>query len=303
MVGEHKESPLQTPRIGMIGLGLMGLGIATNIVKKGYALTAMSHAGNQPLDELIRAGATTVTTAQAVAQACDIVILCVNGSAQVEAILEGVSGLCAGLRKGMTVIDCSTSLPASTLQVAERLAAQGVSFVDAAMTRTPNEAMQGRLNLLVGGEAHVLEACRPLLNTFAENIVHAGSVGSGHRMKLLHNFVSLGSVTLLAEAAACARRSGIDDAVFVEVLEKGGGWGAALERLKPYLLNGQSTGLRFSMGNALKDIAYYADMASASGAHDTVAKALKETLTAACETSDPQKMLPEIVAHLSADTR
>jgi 3-hydroxyisobutyrate dehydrogenase-like beta-hydroxyacid dehydrogenase len=148
------------------------------------------------------------------------------------------------------VIDCSTSIPASTLQVSAQLQQLGVHFMDAAMTRTPNEAMQGRLNLLVGGEAALLETCRPLLSTFAENIVHAGPVGSGHRMKLLHNFVSLGSVTLLAEAAACARRSGIDDAVFVEVLEKGGGWGAALERLKPYLLEGKTSGLRFSMGNA-----------------------------------------------------
>lgn len=291
---------MQSLRIGMIGLGLMGLGIATNIVKKGYALTAMVHPGNQALDALIESGAHTASTAQAVAQASDVVILCVNGSAQVEAILAGDTGLLAGLREGMTVIDCSTSMPESTLQVAEQLAQRGVRFMDAAMTRTPNEAMQGRLNLLVGGDATWLEFCRPLLSTFAENIVHAGAVGAGHRMKLLHNFVSLGSVTLLAEAAACARRSGIDDAVFVEVLEKGGGWGAALERLKPYLLRGESTGLRFSMGNTLKDLGYYGDMARETGSHDTVAKALHATVAQACQQQDPQTLLPEIVQYLSA---
>lgn len=289
---------MQSLRIGMIGLGLMGLGIATNIVKKGYALTAMVHPGNQALDALIESGARTASTAQAVAQASDVVILCVNGSAQVEAILAGDTGLLAGLREGMTVIDCSTSMPESTLLVAEQLAQRGVRFMDAAMTRTPNEAMQGRLNLLVGGDATWLEACRPLLSAFAENIVHAGAVGAGHRMKLLHNFVSLGSVTLLAEAAACARRSGIDDAVFVEVLEKGGGWGAALERLKPYLLHGESTGLRFSMGNTLKDLGYYGDMARETGAHDTVAKALHATVAQACQQQDPQTLLPEIVQYL-----
>ena len=89
----------KSPRIGMIGLGLMGLGIATNIVKKGFALTAMEHAGNQPLGELIAAGAKTAATAQAVAQVSDIVILVVNGSAQVEAILAGDTGLLAGLRE------------------------------------------------------------------------------------------------------------------------------------------------------------------------------------------------------------
>jgi 3-hydroxyisobutyrate dehydrogenase-like beta-hydroxyacid dehydrogenase len=290
---------MQHPRIGMIGLGLMGLGIATNVVKKGFALTAMEHPGNQPLADLIAAGAHTATTAQAVAEASDTVILCVNGSAQVEAILAGDSGLLAGLREGMTVIDCSTSIPNATVQVAATLAQRGVRFMDAAMTRTPNEAMQGRLNLLVGGDAALLEACRPLLSTFAENIVHAGEVGAGHSMKLLHNFVSLGSVTLLAEAAACARRAGIDDAVFVEVLEKGGGWGAALERLKPYLLRGETSGLRFSMGNALKDLGYYADMARASGSHAAAAAAMHSTLAAACEAGDPQTLLPELVGQLA----
>lgn len=290
---------MQNPRIGMIGLGLMGLGIATNIVKKGFVLTAMDHPGNQPLGELMAAGATTAPTAQAVAQASDIVILCVNGSAQVEAILAGVSGLLAGLRAGMTVIDCSTSIPGSTQQVAATLAQQGVRFMDAAMTRTPNEAMQGRLNLLIGSEAALLEEVRPLLSTFAENIVHAGGVSAGHSMKLLHNFVSLGSVTLLAEAAACARRSGIDDAVFVEVLEKGGGWGAALERLKPYLLRGETSGLRFSMGNALKDLGYYADMAQQTGSHDAAAQAMQATLAAACQAVDPQTLLPELVGQLA----
>jgi 3-hydroxyisobutyrate dehydrogenase-like beta-hydroxyacid dehydrogenase len=116
-------------------------------------------------------------------------------------------------------------------------------------------------------------------------------------MKLLHNFVSLGSVTLLAEAAACARRSGIDDAVFVDVLEKGGGWGAALERLKPFLLRGESTGLRFSMGNTLKDLGYYTDMARETGSHDAVATALHSAMSAACQQQDPQTLLPEIVGH------
>jgi 3-hydroxyisobutyrate dehydrogenase-like beta-hydroxyacid dehydrogenase len=290
---------MQNPRIGMIGLGLMGLGIATNIVKKGFVLTAMDHPGNQPLGELMAAGATTAPTAQAVAQASDIVILCVNGSAQVEAILAGETGLLAGLRAGMTVIDCSTSIPGSTQQVAATLAQRGVRFMDAAMTRTPNEAMQGRLNLLIGSEAALLEEVRPLLSTFAENIVHAGGVSAGHSMKLLHNFVSLGSVTLLAEAAACARRSGIDDAVFVEVLEKGGGWGAALERLKPYLLRGETSGLRFSMGNALKDLGYYADMAQQTGSHDAAAQAMQATLAAACQAVDPQTLLPELVGQLA----
>jgi 3-hydroxyisobutyrate dehydrogenase-like beta-hydroxyacid dehydrogenase len=185
--------------------------------------------------------------------------------------------------------------------VAALVAECGGRFMDAAMTRTPNEAMLGKLNLLVGGDPDQLERCRPVLSAFAENIVHVGPVGAGHRMKLLHNFVSLGSVTLLAEAAACARSAGIADSTFVEVLEKGGGWGAALTRLKPYLLEGDCSGLRFSMANALKDLTYYGEMAREGGAHDTVAASVARTLEFACSRGNPQDLLPELVQRLAPD--
>ena len=285
--------------IGMVGIGLMGHGIATNLVRRGHALTVLDHPGNQPLDALKAAGATGYSSARALAADSEVVILVLTGSAQVEQVLCGADGVLEGLKPGSIVIDCSTSMPESTRRMAQQVQARGSQLLDAPMTRTPKEAAEGRLNLLVGGDAAVLDRCRPLLSCFAENIAHAGPTGAGHSLKLLHNFVSLGSVTLLAEAAACARRSGIDDAVFVEVLDKGGGWGAALERLKPYLLRGDPSGLRFSMANALKDLGYYADMAHASGAHDAAAKAIHGTLDAACQAMDPQTLLPELVGQLA----
>jgi 3-hydroxyisobutyrate dehydrogenase-like beta-hydroxyacid dehydrogenase len=166
------------------------------------------------------------------------------------------------------------------------------------MTRTPKEAAEGRLNLLVGGDAALFESCKPILACFAENIVHTGPIGSGHRMKLLHNYVSLGTVTLLAEAAACAQRAGVDTHTFVEVLSKGGGWGAALDRLKPILTSGDTSGLRFSMSNALKDLSYYNQMAIDTHADHTVAQAVKNTLETACKEGDPNALVPELVALL-----
>ena len=90
------------------------------------------------------------------------------------------------------------------------------------MTRTAKDAHEGRLNLLVGGDAALFDEVRPLLACFAENMTLAGPIGAGHRMKLLHNYVSLGFVALLAEAAACAQRAGVAPEIFVEVLAKGG---------------------------------------------------------------------------------
>ncbi len=284
--------------IGMIGIGMMGHGIASNLLKHGHSLTLLEHPGNQPLDALLAAGALTCNTPQALAQQSQVVLLCVTGSPQVEAVLLGEDGVLKGMRPGTIVIDCSTAVPASTEKVAALVIAQGGQFLDSAMTRTPKEAAEGRLNLLVGGDVALFESCKPLLSCFAENIVHTGPIGSGHRMKLLHNFVSLGSVALLAEAAACAQLSGVSAQTFVDVLAMGGGWGAALERLKPAMTSGDTSGLRFSMGNALKDLTYYNQMALDAHADHTVAQAVKSTLQAACLEGDPQALVPELIGLL-----
>ena len=285
--------------IGMIGIGMMGHGIASNLLKHGQSLTVLEHPGNQPLDTLIAAGARTCSTPQALAARSDVIILCVTGTPQVEAVLLGEDGVLKGMRPGTIVIDCSTAVPASTEKVAALVIAQGGQFLDSPMTRTPKEAAEGRPNLLVGGDAALFERCKPILACFAENIVHTGPIGSGHRMKLLHNYVSLGTVTLLAEAAACAQRAGVDAQTFVEVLSKGGGWGAALDRLKPMLTAGDTSGLRFSMSNALKDLSYYNQMATDTQAERTVAEAIRNTLQTACNEGDPQALVPELVTLLA----
>lgn len=286
-------------KIGLIGVGLMGHGIATNIVRHGHSLAVLEHAGNQPLDALKAAGVRTFGSAQALAAGVDVLLLCVTGSPQVEAVLLGDGGVLQGLRRGAIVIDCSTAIPSSTERLADEVAEAGGRFMDAAMTRTPKEAAEGRLNLLVGAETALFDECRPLLACFAENITHCGPVGSGHRMKLLHNYVSLGSVALIAEAAACAQRAGVAAEVFIDVLAKGGGGGTALERLRPFLLSQDPSGLRFSMANAFKDLGYYTTMARDSGAANTIAEGVRQTLATAVEEGDPQALLPQLVAWLA----
>ena len=286
-------------KIGLIGVGLLGHGIASNIAKHGHALSVLEHEGNQPLDSLKAAGVTSVASAAQLAREVDVLLLCVTGSPQVEAVLLGPDGVLQGLCKGAVVIDCSTALPASTERLAQVVAEAGGRFMDAAMTRTPKEAAEGRLNLLVGADDALFAECRPLLACFAENITHCGPVGAGHRMKLLHNYVSLGSVSLIAEAAACAQRAGVAPEVFIEVLSKGGGGGTALERLKPFLIQQDPSGLRFTMSNALKDLGYYTAMAQDSQAAHVIAEGVRQTLTQAVESTGGQRLLPELVAVLA----
>lgn len=279
--------------VGMIGIGMMGHGIASNVIKKGWPLAVMEHPGNQPLDALKSAGARTFQRPADLAAASDIIILVLTGSPQVEAVLTGEGGVLHGMRPGTIVIDCSTAVPASTQRMAKAVKAAGGRFLDTPMTRTPKEAAEGRLNLLVGGDAALLEECRPLLSCFAENITHAGAVGAGHSMKLLHNFVSLGFITLLSEAAACSAHHGVAPEVFLDVLGKGGGGGAALERVRPYLMSRDVSGLRFSIANALKDLGYYNTMATEAGSDTAVAAAVQATLDRANREA-PQALMPEL---------
>ena len=285
--------------IGMVGVGLMGHGIATNIARHGYPLTVLEHVGNQPLDTLKMAGVRTQSSAAALAAASEVVIVCVTGTPQVEAVLLGADGVLAGLKPGTIVIDCSTAVPTSTERIAAAVQRAGGRFIDAPMTRTPKEAAEGRLNLLVGGDKALFDECHPLLACFAENITHAGPVGAGHRMKLLHNYVSLGFVALLSEAAACAQRADIDPAVLVDVLARGGGGGVALERVKPYLLARDTSSLKFAMSNAQKDLGYYTAMAADGGAASRIADAVLGTFDAGVRDGGPEAMVLELVGLLA----
>lgn len=287
------------PAIGMIGIGLMGHGIAWNIAKAGYGLTVLDHPGNQPLDDLREMGVQVKPRIADVVQAADIIVLCVTGSPQVEAILTGEDGVIAHLRPGMIVVDCSTALPESSVRMAAAIAAAGGHFLDAAMTRLPQHARAGTLNLLIGGEAALLERVRPLLETFSENITHIGGVGSGHLMKLLHNYVSVGFVALLAEVAAHGQKAGVDMATLVEVLAQGGGGGTALQRISPFLLSGDPSSMPFFISNAAKDLGYYRQAAEASGVHHAIADAVKTTLDLAVTKGHGQDFMPQLAELLT----
>ncbi len=282
--------------VGIIGVGLMGHGIARNILLKGgFRLSFLDHPGNQPTDDLVALGAAACTTPADIAQTADVVILCVTGSPQVEAIIAGANGIASELRAGAVVVDCSTALPDSTLRMAEVVRRAGGDYLDAPMTRTARHAHEGTLNLLAGGEAEVLDRVRPVLAAFTEKVEHVGPLGHGHRLKLLHNYVSVGFMTLLAEAAAQAADSGIDPQVFVDVLANGGGASAALDRLAPYIIDQDRDGLPFFVSNALKDIDYYREMSKAAGAATTVADGVSDALTIPVDAGQGDAYVPELV--------
>ncbi|MBS3667571.1 NAD(P)-dependent oxidoreductase [Vreelandella boliviensis] len=262
-------------QVGIVGVGLMGHGIASSLLRAGHQVSFLNHSGNQPVDGLLAAGATALNSGREVAQSAEVVILCVTGSPQVEAVLFEPNGVLEGLTPGSIVVDCSTALPSSTENVAARVTEAGGRFMDAAMTRTPKEAAEGRLNLIVGAPKALFDETLPLLQGFAENIAHAGEVGAGHTLKLLHNFVSLGFSAVLAEATAASRKAGISDSALLEVLGAGGGGGVVLERLRPYIADNDPSGFKFSVANASKDLGYYHTMTEDLAVEGGIAEAVR----------------------------
>lgn len=282
-------------QIGIVGVGLMGHGIASSLLRAGHQVTFLNHPGNQPVDDLLAAGASAMNSGREVAQSAEVVILCVTGSPQVEAVLFEPNGVLEGLKPGGVVVDCSTALPSSTEKVAASVMEAGGRFMDAAMTRTPKEAAEGRLNLIVGAPKALFDETLPLLEGFAENIAHAGDVGAGHTLKLLHNFVSLGFSAVLAEATAASRKAGISDAALLEVLGAGGGGGVVLERLRPYIADNDPSGFKFTVANASKDLGYYHTMTNELGVERGVAEAVRSLYTSV---NDGTLSVPEVIGVL-----
>jgi hypothetical protein len=161
-------------RVGFVGVGLMGHGMAKNLVEKGFPLTVLGHRNRQPVEDLVARGAKEAKDIAEVVSGSDIVFLCVTGSPQVEDLVYRKGGILDSCRRGQIVVDTSTSQPLSTLKIAADLEGKGVRFVDAPLTRTPVEAEQGRLNTMVGCDQATFKEIEPVLKAFCENIFRGG---------------------------------------------------------------------------------------------------------------------------------
>lgn len=287
----------KTETIGFIGVGLMGHGMAKNIVEKGYGLTVVGHRNREPVEDLVSRGATEVMTAKEVGERSSIVFICVTGSPQVEAIIRGPNGLKEGLKEGSVVVDCSTADPNSTIALAQELSELGVDYVDAPLSRTPKEAWEGMLDTMVGARDEVFERVQPVIDTWAGKIVHIGGVGDGHKMKLLNNFVSLGYGAIYAEALALAEKVGISPERFDSVIRGGRMDCGFYQTFMGYTIEGNREAHKFTLTNALKDLRYLEAMADAAGLVNPVGNAAKNTFaTAVAAGGDgPEDYVPHVV--------
>ena len=204
------------PTIGFLGLGHMGHGMAANIVSKGFPLVTMAHRRREALDDLVSKGAVEAESVAAMARGAEVILLSGPDAAAVDNILRRDSGIAACARPGTVVIDCTTSRPETILKLAEDFA--HLCFLDAPLGRSPKEAREGQLSVMVGGADSDLARARPVLETFADTILHAGPLGKGHTLKLINNIIALGYGALYSEALALALRAGLSPAIFDAVI-------------------------------------------------------------------------------------
>jgi 3-hydroxyisobutyrate dehydrogenase-like beta-hydroxyacid dehydrogenase len=243
--------------IGFIGLGLMGHGIAKNLLHKGFGLRFQVHRKRDHLQDLLDAGAREVRTRGELTAGAGVVALCVTGTPQIEEIVYGADGLLEAARDGLTVIDHSTAEPASTTRIRADFAARGVRYIDAPLARTPKEAEEGRLNTMVGAEAADFEHVKPVLAAYCENIIHVGPPGHGHVLKLVNNMLAMTQAAAIAEAMATAAKAGLSLQKVFEVISAGGVNSGIFQMMVGRMLQGDLAGLKFAIGNAQKDLRYY----------------------------------------------
>ncbi len=293
-------------RVGLVGAGLMGSGIAKNLLAAGYPL-AVHKRNPAALDEKGRAlrdaGARVTGDLADVFRSCELLLLCLPSSIEVEEVMLGPAGLAAS--RGATVrqvVDFSTARPASTRAIREKLAARGIGFLDAPMTGGPAQADQGALNLAVGCRAEEARDLAPLLAKIAKNVVYAGAPGAGNVAKLLNNFLSI----LDRSAASCvsllARDNGLDLATVKEFISVSGGYSRGFQTEIESIIADRFP-LGFALELALKDLRYASELAAASGRSFALLADLQALLAAATEAGYGKKDLNAVYQYLAAASR
>lgn len=229
--------PQSLPPLGFIGLGIMGLPMAGNLLRAGHPLFVHSRTRAKG-ESLLAAGATWCDSPAEVGRHCDTLITIVTDTPDVQAVLLGPTGAATTLRDGACVIDMSTISPEATRDFAARLGTRGITLLDAPVTGGDVGARNATLTIMVGGDAATCERVRPVLARLGQRVVHVGPSGSGQTLKACNQVLCAVHMIALCEALLLARRSGLDLTQTIETLASGAGGSWALANLGPKIAGG-----------------------------------------------------------------
>ncbi|GIV68297.1 NAD(P)-dependent oxidoreductase [Caldilinea sp.] len=212
-------------RIGFIGLGIMGRGMAANLLKAGFPLTVWNRTTTR-MQELVAEGAHAGASPADVAERSDIVVICVSDTPDVQEVILGERGVIHGARPGSLVIDCSTISPKATREIADKLAERGVFMLDAPVSGGSEGAAKGTLSIMVGGEAEQFARALPVFQAMGKTITHVGGHGAGQTVKLVNQVLVVGNCIAMCEALMFAQAGGVDLRKTYDAISQGaaGSW-------------------------------------------------------------------------------
>jgi len=262
-------------RIGMVGLGALGLPMAVNLHRAGFRLQVHTRSRGAENDPLL-VGSCRCDSPAAAADNVDVLVLCVSDDSAVTNVLFGPDGAAERLQPGSIVIDCSTISPKGAQQASAHLQQIGIHYLDAPVTGGTEGARAGTLTVLVGGDAAVLETVRPLLEVIGGSIHHIGPVGRGQQAKAVNQVLVAGSYAAVAEAMALGQRLELPMQQVIEALKTGAAGSWALNHRSGAMLEG-SYPLGFKLSLHKKDLGIALEAAS-SVALDMPITALVEQL-------------------------
>ena len=235
-------------KIAFVGLGKMGEPMAANLLQKGFKVTIVGHRRPEPVERLKELGAEIADTPAEAARTCDVAVLMLPTSTEVEEALTGSDGMAGTLPSGSIVVDCSTSDPVSTRKLAALLKEKGVGFVDAGVTRGIPGAKQGKLAYFVGGSSEDFERAKPVLEAMGDTFFYMGDVGAGHEAKIISNALSYGTVALVNEMLMLGKQFGLDLDMLKDALMCGAA-SKALESFGPRIIAHDYEPARVSVRN------------------------------------------------------
>jgi len=232
--------------------------------------------------------------ADAVAQA-DVVLMCLPGGKEVEAVTRGPGGLLALLRKGQTVVDMSTAPPRLMRELAPAFLAKGVDFADAPVARTRRAAVDGTLSIMVGGSEAVFARLKPIFATMGTEITLCGGVGAGQVVKLMNNMVVFETTMAIAEAISIAEAAGVDGKLLFETMSKGSADSFVLRNhgMRHMVIHDYPE-QAFSVRYAIKDLSYARELAKENGIDARCAELMHQVFEEAVARGDGDRYTPVI---------
>ncbi len=279
--------------IGVIGVGGMGGGIVSLLLASGKQVVVLGHRNRAPIEAAVGRGAAEAGSPQALAKACDTILLCVRDA---EAAESTVARLAPHLRAGSLLIDLGTAPPEVPRRLHARLAKGGVAFAEAPLAGGVQQAEEGSLGALVGAEPEVFARAAPILDVFCATVEHFGPPGSAATAKLLNNFMVMGMVALIAETFNRAEAAGIDWRKLYSVAIRGAGDSAALRRIVEPALEGDFGGYVFGISDAAKDLRYIRSLAEGMGGMSPLGQAVEQVFGAAVAHGHGDRRVSELIA-------